>query len=171
MKTLSQNNRRYLNEHAMYPEVCEWLQGVWKSRFPKSARVVADTSRMTLSNYLEQEGLTELFPDYQTYEINVDVTGVVKRRNPALAFVECKLSVLTLRDISQLLGYSKVAKPIYAILVSPAGMSKALTLLLQVYRRYDVLEYSEQTRLKIGVWDAVRKTVDPATVIPIGDHF
>ncbi|MCI0477540.1 MAG: hypothetical protein L0Y55_14940, partial [Anaerolineales bacterium] len=59
----------------------------------------------------------------------------------------------------------------YSILISPAGMSKALSLLLKVYRRYDVLEYAENQRLKIGTWDAIRKTVDPATTIPAGDHF
>lgn len=155
----------------MYPEVCAWLGNLLKSRFPRSVVTVADTSRVTLGDYLERKGLSELFPDYQTYEINVDVTGVVKRKDPCLVFVECKLTVLTLRDLSQLLGYSKVAKPIYSILISPAGMSKALSLLLKVYRRYDVLEYAENQRLKIGDWDAVRKTVDPATIIPAGDHF
>jgi hypothetical protein len=71
----------------------------------------------------------------------------------------------------RLLGYSKVAKPIYSIIVSPAGMSKALSLLLKVYRRYDVLEYAEDTRLKVGIWDAVRRMIDPATIIPPGDYF
>ena len=59
----------------------------------------------------------------------------------------------------------------YSILISPAGISKALTLLLRVYRRYDVLEYADGKRLQIGIWDAVRKTVDPATLIPPGDHL
>jgi len=167
----AQSSPSYRNERAMYPEVCTWLRDLLKSRFPRSVVMVADTSRITLGDYLEREGLSELFPDYQTYEINVDVTGVVNRKNPCLAFVECKLTVLKLCDLSQLLGYSKVAKPIYSVLISPAGMSKALTLLLKVYRRYDVLEYAENTRLKISVWDAIRKTVDPATIIPAGGHF
>jgi len=161
----------YRNERAMYPEVCVWLQDLLKSHFPKSVVAVADTSRITLGDFLEREGWSELFPDYQTYEINVDVTGIVKRKNPCLAFVECKLTMLTLRDLSQLLGYSKVANPVYSILISPAGMSKALTLLLKVYRRYDVLEYAGDARQKIGIWDTIRKTVDPATIIPAGDHF
>jgi len=42
---------------------------------------------------------------------------------------------------------------------------------LKVYRRYDVLEYAEDTRLKVGIWDAVRRMVDPATIIPPGDYF
>lgn len=155
----------------MYPEVGAWLQRMLKARFPRSGVQVADTSRMTLSNYIEQESLEGLFPDYQTFEINVDIAGIVKSKKPLLAFVECKLTTLTLRDVSQLLGYSKVAKPIYAILISPVGISAALNLLLKIHRRYDVLEYAEGQRLKVSVWDAVRKTVDPATLIPPGEHL
>lgn len=120
---------------------------------------------------MERTDLSELFADFQTYEINVDVTGIIRSQTPSLAFVECKLTALTLRDLSQLLGYSKVAKPIYSIIISPAGMSKALRILLKVYRRYDVLEYAEGLRLKVGIWDIVRRTIDPATIIPPGDYF
>lgn len=153
----------------MYPDVCIWLQGFLKARFPKSTVMVGDTSRISLGRFLEQQGLTDLFPDYQTYEISVDITGIVQGKHPSLAFVECKLTMLTLKDVSQLLGYSKVAKPTFSILVSPAGISKALSLLLKVYRRYDVLEYAEGQRLMVGTWDIVRKTVDPASLIPPGE--
>lgn len=96
----------------MYPEVCAWLHDLLDAGFPRATVEVADTSRVILANYLEQRGLAALFPDCQTYEINVDVTGVVKAKKPHLAFVECKLTPLTLRDMSQLLGYSKVAVPV-----------------------------------------------------------
>lgn len=145
-----------------------WLREALKSRFPKSTVRVADTSRVTLGRFLEQEGMTKLFPEHQTYEINVDVTGIIQRKKPSLVFVECKLATLKLRDVSQLLGYSKVAKPIYSLLVSPAGISEALTHLLRIHLRYDVLEYSEEKRLTLGTWDSARKTVDPATLIPPG---
>ena len=161
----------YSSEKAMYPEVCRWLREVLQSRFPRAEIQVADTSQMVLSNFLEREGLTDLFPDYQTYEINVDVTAIIKRKTPALAFVECKLTTLTLRDTSQLLGYSKVAQPIYSIIVSPAGISKALSLLLKNFHRYDILEYGETKRLRLATWDPIRKTIDPATVIPPGDYY
>lgn len=153
----------------MYPDVRVWLQGFLKPRFPKSTVVVSDTSRVSLGRFLEQQGLAELFPDYQTFEINVDITGIVQSKHSSLAFVECKLTTLTLRDVSQLLGYSKVAKPIFSILISPSGISKALSLLLKVYRRYDILEYAEGQRLMVGTWDTVRKTADPASLIPPGE--
>jgi len=158
----------YPDERAMYPEVCTWLREALKSRFPKSTVKVADTSRVTLGRFLEQEGMTAIFPEYQTYEINVDVTGIVQRKMPGLIFVECKLTTLKLRDVSQLLGYSKVAKPIYSILLSPAGISQALIHLLKIHFRYDVLEYAEGKRLNLGIWDSSRKMIDPATLIPSG---
>ena len=161
----------YSSEQAMYSEVCAWLQGLLKSRFPRSKVMVADTSRVTLGSFMEREGWAELFPDYQTYEINVDITGIVHTKKPCLTFVECKLTTLKLRDVSQLLGYSKVAKPIYSLIISPVGISQALSLLLKIHRRYDVLEYAEGRRLKVGIWDAVRRTVDPATLIPPGESL
>lgn len=172
-RKLKMNERRsaYPNERAMYPDVCGWLEGLLKARFRKAQIYVADTSGVTLANYLEQAGFAELFPDYQTFEINVDVTGVVQNKKPSISFVECKITTMTLRDLSQLLGYSRVARPACSILVSPAGISKALALLLRIYRRYDVLEYADGKRLQIGIWDAVRKTVDPATLIPPGAHL
>lgn len=161
----------YAKESAMYPDVCGWLRGILRARFPKTPLHVADTSRVTLANHLERESLAEFFPDYQTYEINVDVSGIVQTRKPTLAFVECKITRLSLRDVGQLLGYSQVAQPILSMLLSPAGISQALGLLLKVYRRYTVLEYGDGYRLRVATWDSVRKTVDPATVIPSGNYF
>ena len=166
-----QSKPNYANERAMYPDVCVWLGNLLKARYPKSHIHVADTSRVTLTNYLEQENLADLFPDYQTYEINVDVIGIVLRKKPLLGLVECKITSLTLRDLSQLLGYSRVAQPIFALLTSPNGMSKALSLLLKIHRRYDVLEYANGLKLKIGTWDKIRKTIDPATLIPPGEFL
>ena len=161
----------YPNERAMYADVCQWLEDLLKARFKRTQVYVADTSAVTLSNYLERAGFAKFFPDYQTFEINVDVTGVVKSKEPSVSFVECKITVLTLRDLSQLLGYSRVAQPAFSTLISSAGISKALSLLLRIYRRYDVLEYTDGKRLHIGVWDSVRKTIDPATLIPPGSHM
>ena len=155
----------------MYPDVCRWLENVLRANFKRARIHVADTSSVTLANYLEQTNLAEFFPDYQTFEINVDVTGVIQKKKSSISFVECKNTLLTLRDLSQLLGYSRVAQPVFSILVSPAGISKALSLLLRVYRRYDVLEYADGKRLHIGVWDSVRKTIDPANLIPPGSQL
>ena len=55
--------------------------------------------------------------------------------------MECKNTKLTLAQLSQLLGYSRIAQPLYSFLISPVGFSLTLVSLLQKYRRHDVLEY------------------------------
>jgi hypothetical protein len=39
--------------------------------------MVSDTSRVSLGRFLEQQGLADLFPDYQTYEISIDISGML----------------------------------------------------------------------------------------------
>lgn len=82
------------------------------------------------------------------------LTGVILLNDKAeLAFVECKLSKITLKDVSQLLGYSKVACPVHSFIISPKGMSNAVSYLLQTLRRYDILAYSENRKIRVGSWD------------------
>lgn len=60
---------------------------------------------------------------------------------------------ITLRDVSQLLGYSKVVNPGIAILISPESVSRSMHHLLHSYQRYDVLDYSLNRRIRICRWD------------------
>ena len=65
-----------------------------------------------------------------TLEIPADVTGaalVVTRQHHLalrLAIVEVKVRPINLRDLSQAIGYAKVAQPDYAFLVSPNGWAE-----------------------------------------------
>jgi len=137
---------------------------------PRAAIETYDTSTVALYRFLEANNLHELFPQYRSYDIYVDVTGVVRTRHEAhLAFVECKLKPITLRDLSQLLGYSRVAVPVYSIIVSPAGLGSGVTYLLRTYGRLDVLEYSHQRRLKVATWDSGRAEISIPTLIPPGE--
>ena len=162
----------YAEEKDMYPHVRDWLYGVLRSKF-KGAKVrVDDTSNKVLSRWLFEHGYHKLLPEYSTYEIEVDVTGVIEKKSSAsLAFVECKLKKITLKDLSQLLGYSKVAMPVISIIVSPAGVSDSLNLLFNVNRREDILTYNTGSKIFVGRWDAARKELDPSSMIPKGSHI
>ena len=160
----------YAREKEMYPDVMEWLKRQLRGMFARAEIETYDTSAVALYRFLETNGLQELFPQYQSYDIHVDVTGVVQTKHEAhLAFVECKLNQITLRDLSQLLGYSRVAVPIYSIIISPAGIGSAMTCLLKTYSRLDVLEYEKNRRMKIAAWDSARREVSIPTIIPAGD--
>ena len=160
----------YAREKEMYPDVMAWLKRALQGMHPRASIETYDTSAVALYRFLEVQGLHELFPQYRSYDIYVDVTGVVRTRRQAhLAFVECKLKAIALRDLSQLLGYSRVAMPLYSIIISPAGLGSAVTYLLKTYGRLDVLEYSPQKRLKVATWDSSRAEISLPTLIPPGE--
>src|SRR5437763_11080187 len=98
---------RYVRE--LYPSVITWFSKKLKAQHRGADISVFDTSKTYLRRFLRNEDLDKHFPDYLTYEIQVDITAVIKRTGKVeLAFIECKINDLTLRDISQLLGYSRV---------------------------------------------------------------
>jgi len=156
----------------MYPEVCAWFEKILLEKHPDSKIHIQDTSRKILSRWLVEKGLHKLFSDYLTYEIEVDIIGIIEKDDKAfLGMIECKLNQITLRDLSQLLGYSKVALPLYSIILSPEGVSKSMHLLFNVSRRNDILNYSSDRHIIVGKWSEKRKELDFSTIIPRGSQI
>lgn len=159
----------YHTERQMYPDVCDWFKRVLQEKYEESKIHIEDSSRKVLSKWLVEKKLQHLFPEYQTYEIEVDITGIIEEGNKAsLGMIECKLNQITLRDFSQLLGYSRVAQPLYSIIISPKGVSKSMHRLFNVSRRNDVLNYADGKHVIIGKWVEKRKEIDFSTIIPKG---
>lgn len=129
-----------------------------------------DTSGTTLSASLYRLGLHRAFPRWESFNFNVDITGLLQRGERAeLVFVECSTAPLSLKDIGPLLARSVVASPVLSAIISPGGLSTSLDLLLNTYNRVDILEYGGGRRVKIARWDPSRKQVDPASVLPPGE--
>jgi hypothetical protein len=159
----------YKREDDMYPHVCTWLRKVLARRYRGAEILVENTSKKVLSRWLYDRGLHGYFQGYQSFEIEVDVTGVAKTGSEVyMAFVECKLSKITLRDISQLLGYSRVAQPSLSLILSPKGLSDSMNALLNVFRRYDILHYNRGKYIVVGKWDYSKAEPDASSLIPKG---
>lgn len=153
----------------MYRPVCLWLESVLAPRNRRARIKAFDTSSVQLYRWLERNGFESLFPEYLAYDIRVDVTAVIRTAKSAhLAFVECKLQPITLKDISQLLGYCRVAQPQAAWIISPAGISSHASYLLKAYHRYDVLNFDAAKRIRIANWDWDRGEIDASSVLPPG---
>ena len=162
----------YTTESQMYPDVMEWLRERLKARYKRYNVSVFDTHTKYLSKFLVTENLHLFFDDYLSYEIKVDIIGVIKRKEKAkLIFVECKLAPITLRDISQLLGYSKVAKPLSSVVISPKGVSKSVAYLFNTLRRYDILYYDRDKKIIIAQWKPASKDIVSSSIIPRGEHL
>ncbi len=134
---------KYETEKDMYPDVCNWLENFLKDRFKNADVDVFELSQKPISRFLRTYEKGTFPGEWVTWNIKVDVVGFVHQPNKQtmMAFVECKNTKLTLAHLSQLLGYSRIALPLYSFLISPVGFSRMLVSLLQEYRRQDVLEY------------------------------
>lgn len=162
----------YKSEQELYPEITRWLTRYLKGKHPKAEAKSYDTSRQDLSEFLRRHKLHTYFPEFETYIIRVDIIASIRINDRCdLAFVECKLKPINLKDISQLLGYSKVVKPRYSFIISPAGISTPVNTLVRVFKRYDILEYVKDRKIKIVQWNKSTQEIDISTLLPPGEYF
>lgn len=168
----------YSSEPEMYPDVIKWLDTFLKRKFKKRKILTVDSSRRPLNRFFEKLNIEPSNkPEWQTYDIRVDVTAfIINSDRVDLAFVECKLPQINLGDISQLLGYCRVAIPIYSCIVSPNGISKEIATLFNTFNRNDVLQYywakgELPYSMAIATWNQKHTSPDFNTIIPSGHNF
>jgi len=153
----------YSNEIDMYPDIIEWLQKNLEQKFGKRARkiTVIDTHDSDLSNFIMQLNYQRFFPEFSTYKIRQDITAFIEYEDRVdLVFVECKNTSLSLIHLSQLIGYSCIAQPIYSILLSPQGMGQTLNKLLKNHNRLDILEFRPKKIIQVIKWDKSKQDID-----------
>lgn len=153
----------YSDEIQMYPDISLWLENDLKQKFGKKADriVVLDTHDSDLSNFIIQLNYQKYFPEFSTYKIRQDITGFIEYKDRVdLVFVECKNIYLSLIHLSQIIGYSCIALPLYSILISPQGMGQTLNKLLKSYNRCDILEFRKNRKVHVMKWDEEKQDVD-----------
>lgn len=162
----------YSSEKEMYPDVIYWLNIYLQHKYPKATIKSYDTSKENLCEFIRRHKLSKYFSESETYIIKVDVTGIVIYREKCfLAFVECKLNSISLKDVSQIIGYSKVVKPVLSLIISPQGISTPVNRLINIYRRYDILTYQDDLKVRIAKWNKSTKDIDISTLLPHGEHL
>lgn len=165
---------KYCKKVEMYPHVADWLRRFLRGRFPRYEIDVRDTHGMPLNRFVERHQLLHYFDSqiWQTYEIQVDIAGfIVGKTRKGLALVECRLGVISLPDLGELLGYCRVACPLLSFLISPQGINNTLNALLLEYAREDLLEYywapgERPRKIVLAKWDSDTKQIEIASVIP-----
>jgi len=158
-----------MNEAKLYPDVVRWLERYLKGRHSHSEVQAFDTHKTRLSKLIFGQNIQDYFPEYNAFDIKVDVIAIIKTRGKIkLAFVECKVKPITLKDVGQIWGYSRVAKPEFSFIISPEGISSPLNALISTYGREDVLEYFEGRKIKIAKWNLARREVDSDSILPLG---
>lgn len=166
-----------LAEKELYEPISKWLQKFLCTKYRRARIKVVISARRSLARIVDEERIGKLFkPEWRSWDIYVDIVGfIITAKVAHLALVECKYYQLTLRHVSQLIGYSKVCIPEFSFLLSPNGISSSLKRLLTVYERLDVLQYgnTKPPELKRGIilakWDHLADTIDYGTCICIDE--
>ena len=141
---------KYKSESDMYPDVHQWLEGFLRDRFRQAKVDVYGLPHTPISRFLS------------TY--NRAVAAFLESGS------QCKNTKLTLAHLSQLLGYSRIACPLYSFLLSPIGFSTSLVSLLQEYQRRDVLEYHWEPgkiprQVIVAEWEMATSNLNRHTMI------
>jgi hypothetical protein len=153
----------YNNEIEIYPDLIVWLDKRLRGDYGSKAKkiTVLDTHYSDLSNFIITLKYQHFFSDFTTYKIRQDITGFIEYEDKVeLVFVEVKIGQLKLIDLSQLIGYSCIALPIFSVLIAPQGMGSTLAKLLTSFNRKDILEFRPGRRIEVLKWDGVKQDVD-----------
>lgn len=87
-------------EKQLYKPITNWLKTYLSSKYKKSNVLVWDSHSVLLSKLLQQTGYHRYFPQFDTFEIKVDITALIKTADKAeLCFVEVKTRPISLKDI------------------------------------------------------------------------
>lgn len=154
--------------------VAPWLETMLRQRHPGCRVAAYQTSGISVRALIRRESLSALLPESRNYEFRADVTGVVwVDRSACLAFVNCVVEPITLKQVSLFVGYCRVARPLLAYLLSPAGVGQAVKSLILTYDRADILEYDWPRgcfprRITLGTWSARTKGLDMNSLLPPG---
>lgn len=164
-------NNEERKELALYTPIAQWFLEFLQTKHPRASIEVFDTHSQDLSDFLQRSKYKKYFREYSTYKIKVDIVGMVEEKESCgMAFIEVKAISLSLKDLSQLIGYCKIVCPISAFLISSRGIGVPLGMLLNNFKRLDILEYSRNHLIRIARWDESRRSINTGTVIPPFNH-
>lgn len=159
-----------MKKQEMYEPVRVWFERFLKTNCKHMNVSVFDSHNIKLSRLIDDLGLQRLFPQFNAWDVEVDITAVISNeQSECLALADINVKRLTLGDLGVFLGYSRVVNPSLAFVITTEPPVDPLITLLKDYGRIDVLEYGPEKRyIRIAKWDCVKNEVIPSSVLPRG---
>lgn len=156
-------------EFELYEPMRLWLQTYLEDKYKGWNITTVDSHARTLSEFLEELGVGEYYPQTVGLDIQIDVLGVMQNADETnIVFIEAKKDALTLHDLGQLWAYCKLCDPLEAFLLSSQGLGSLSKILINL-SRVDLLEFGKGKMIKemrVGKWDVSRNSVDFNTLVP-----
>lgn len=161
------NNVRLENE--LYEPMRLWLQRYLEEKYRNAEVITIDSHARTLDSFLLEKGVLDHCPQCVGLDIQIDVLGIVKRRNDVLfVFIEAKKTQLNLHDLGQLWAYCKLCDPQEAFLLSSYGLG-SLNKIFNNLKREDLLDFGDGSQIKkmqVAKWDVATNSIDYKTMTP-----
>lgn len=148
-RPISSRSKRTNPEQKLYDPLKLWFKG--KLQHIDEHAQAFDVSSGNLNQFIDRNsGLIEVFDFCNNFRIKPDIVGFLPEKK-SVAFIEVKVTALSLKELGQLLGYCYVALPIEAWLISNKTPSSSLVRILQAHP--NLLEYMDGKKIKIGTWE------------------
>lgn len=156
-------------ENELYEPMRQWLQIYLEDKYKYAEIITVDSHARNLDSFLKKYDVLEEYPLTVGLDIQVDVLGIVKRKNKShLVFIEAKKNQLNLHDLGQLWAYCKLCDPLEAFLLSSYGLG-SLNKIFNNLLRDDLLDFGDGKKIKkmqVGRWDITTNSIDYNSLIP-----
>lgn len=161
--------RNVRQEFELYEPMRLWLNDYLSDKYKGATIITIDSHAQDLYLFLEKEGIINQYPQTVGLNIQIDVLGIIKKKNSAhIVFIEAKKTLLNLHDLGQLWAYCKLCDPAEAFLLSSAGMG-SLDKILKNLNRTDLLDFGDGKKIKkmqVAKWSIDRNSIDYNTIVP-----
>ena len=150
-QTNSSAQVRSTPEFETYDPLRKWLEAYLKKWFDKSS-IAWITAEQNLTNFFAgiDDVSLDLVDNLEDLRIRPDIVGLIPATGE-LAFIESKVTNLSLREVGQLLGYCLVAQPRLAFLISTKPIDVHLAELIALHP--SLVEYGENRRIVLMHFD------------------
>lgn len=131
-----------MEERDLYEPMRVWLNQYLKEKYNTYEIIVEDTSQIYLEEALRRHEIE--YPIANGLKIQIDVLGIAKKEDKILLFfIEAKKGDLNLKDLGQLLIYSKLINPEEAFLMTPKSFCSVGTV-INVLKRNELIQYGDR---------------------------
>jgi len=146
-----------------------WLEHYLKAIYSNEYNIEVTIPESNLSK-LAIDSL-KLVPNYSSFEFNPDVLAILtpkKGGKPELVLLNRTINAISLKEIGELLCYSRISNPLLSFIVSSKGLPHEVSLLLlNKEREEQLLSYSASRKIAILKWNETTNKMDTTSIFPL----
>lgn len=140
-------------------EILSQQLNIWLENYLKQKYTNYNVEVFIPQNYISKipNDNIKKIPNYSSFDFKPDVIGILSSKSDSndikLVFVNRSTSALSLKEIGEILCYSRIAQPVESFLISPKALANEVNLiLLDKSKQNNILSYNDKF-VKIGKFD------------------